>query len=169
MSSTKKKRTSITSRRIMRVSRDIVDACRLGGGDGQRSRVVWGTPASPVSAQVKDLLPSVDHVRPIVSFKASIFSRGLDYLIRLDRATPCHLPPISLCCPSNRYPCDALDLCLCALWCHLRALGMHQRSPSSAFVLPSCSFVRPDHRLVGFGGRKVQSLSLDTSSDKHWR
>ena len=65
----------MTSKRIMRVSRDIVDACRLGGGDGQRSRVVWGTPASPVSAQVKDLLPSVDHVRPIVSFTGVYLSR----------------------------------------------------------------------------------------------
>ena len=37
MSSTKKKRTSITSRRIMRVSRDIVDAYRLGDeGEGTR-------------------------------------------------------------------------------------------------------------------------------------
>ncbi len=37
MSSVKKKKTSITSRRIMRVSRDIVYACRLwAAGDGAR-------------------------------------------------------------------------------------------------------------------------------------
>ena len=38
MSSVKKKKTSMTSKRIMRVSRDIVGACTLGGGeDGCRS------------------------------------------------------------------------------------------------------------------------------------